>query len=272
MNKTIIVFIGFVYFNINITKIKLLIKAITKNLNDTDRHKLKVLNRIFLAFWVILGLPAMGSYTKHMFLIIYNITWSIYGFSWIIAIPLLLIHISYGIHLVERKANKYMTESFNPKEFQRNIIIVNKLKESVNNCLGFLSFLTFYELFATICLRLTHIILNGFIDDNFVDAIQGLIEFSEIILIDLLYVFSVDYFQSQRPTVNDIIDRLSQTNQLTTARDMNSQNILIQQLVHNYSNSEYKAWNVFTINKKFLFAFLASVVSFTVMLIQLLEK
>ena len=48
--------------------------------------------------------------------------------------------------------------------------------------------------------------------------------------------------------------------------------ITINDCIHSYVKSKYMAFNVFEINVKFWFVFMGSVITFTVMLIQLLNS
>ena len=85
-------------------------------------------------------------------------------------------------------------------------------------------------------------------------------------------MLAINYYQAHRPTVRELMSCVDNTlnKTLMTDRKLLSR-IILKDCIHSYANCKYKAFNVFTINMKFLFTFLGSVITFAVMLIQLLN-
>jgi len=164
------------------------------------------------------------------------------------------------------------TNHFNYEVLKQKLITIIKHRESVNEILGIFPFLWFCELFSTTCLRLTYYAINRQnIEHYYVNITQGLLEYILICLINLMYVLAINYFQTHRPTVNELricIDK--------NCNSMDTKEIQLNNMLNNYfiaySQSKYMAFNVFVINNKFLFIFLSSVITFTVMLLQLLNN
>src|ERR1700733_5533541 len=92
---------------------------------------------------------------------IINIFWSFLSFGWLIAIPLLLMYICYGIYLLDLDIINKIHDIHDSGAIRKNrILTVERLRDSVNACLGLFPFLLFCELFSTTCLRITHVIIN----------------------------------------------------------------------------------------------------------------
>ena len=145
-------------------------------------------------------------------------------------------------------------------------MVIQNLKESVNHTLGFLPFLWFFELFINACFRITYLTFDKQISFDVRLIIFYLFEFLIICFMDFAYVLCVHYFQSHRPTVNQLYFQLLniKVNFCFTNRKVNSE--IFRPLLL----TEYTALNVFTIHIRFIFGFLSSVLTFTVMFIQLL--
>ncbi|CAG2103500.1 unnamed protein product, partial [Medioppia subpectinata] len=165
-------------------------------------------------------------------------------FGWLTAVSVLLIQVSYAVHLLDRDVIKTLGNLQLPVDilYQRMHKAV-KLNESLNRVFGVFPFLMFSELFLTTCLRLTHItVYKDAIKTQLYNVVQGLSEFIQILFMDFLYVFVVDYWQSCRPTVNDMLYRLSQTGRRFSARDARTHHLLAEQLVYGYCDCKYRAF------------------------------
>ena len=81
---------------------------------------------------------------------------------------------------------------------------------------------------------------------------------------------TINYFQTHRPTINEFQKYFKVNYNLNDWREV-LMNAVIKQDFMIYSQTQYVAFNVFPININFLFVFIGSVITFTVMLIQLLN-
>ena len=206
-----------------------------------------------------------------------KLSWAIFMFGRIIAIPMLLIYVYYGVYLMEKRLILKTDNSFefNCNHLERQILMIQKFKIIINKSLNIFPFLWFCELFIITCFRLQHILLNPDYNINnmyYLHKYHGYYEYLCFIIIDFGFVLAANYFQTHRPTVNELLSSVGKHYPSMTTRELMLKNILIQNLVHNYSQTKYTAFNVFTINIKFLFVFMGSVITFTVILIQLLDK
>src|SRR6202012_3407039 len=127
-------------------------------------------------------------------------------------------------------------------------------------------------LFSTTCLRLTYLtIYKQDPELYYLHLIRGLIEYISICLINLTYVLVINYFQTRRPTINELRICIDKNCNSMDIKEIQLNNMLNNYFI-TYSQSNYMAFNVFVINNKFLFVFIGSVITFTVMLIQLLTN
>ena len=163
------------------------------------------------------------------------------------------------------------TNHINFENLKQTLIAIQNYKESINGILGIFPFLWFCELFSTTCLRLTYLTINKQDPELYYVNLIRFSEYISICLINLTYVLVINYFQTHRPTINELricIDK--------NCNSMDTKEIQLNNMLNNYfitySQSKYMAFNVFVINNKFLFVFLGSVITFTVMLIQLLTN
>ena len=143
------------------------------------------------------------------------------------------------------------------------IMKIRHLFDSVNDNLGFLPFYWFSELGVSICTRLTYIIMDEQFLSNLNIIIFYLGEFTIICLFTVIYLFAVSYFQSHKPTSNHMYERVN-ANRLLIRPKMSIHHL------DSLLNYQYRAYNMFSINIQFLFTFTASVITFTVMFIQLI--
>ena len=104
----------------------------------------------------------------------------------------------------------------------------------------------------------------------YLDRYHGYYEYLCVFIIDFGFVLVINYFQTHRPTVNELLEKYEKTNISQNFWDL-QYNVLLNQKVQYYSQTKYMAFNVFSIDLKFLFVFLSSVITFTVMLIQILN-
>ena len=164
------------------------------------------------------------------------------------------------------------TKNINFENLKQTLIAIQNYKESINEILGIFPFLWFCELFESTCLRLTQIcITKPDVYQFYSWFLSGLLEYMYICIINIFYLLAINYFQTHRPTFNEL-EIYYETNYNTmTSRDLQL-NCLMNQKFKSYGKTKYMAFNVFTINLKFLFTFIGSVITFTVMLIQLLSS
>ena len=127
--------------------------------------------------------------------------------------------------------------------------------------------LWFSEAFISSCLRLTQLTIDKDSPSNIVKILHYFLEYILIQLFSLFYLLSINYFQSQRPSSNQIMMEHLAKNRNANNIDL----ILLQNSIYKYEQFEYKALNTFTNGKGFLFTFVSTVITFTVMVIQLIQ-
>ena len=156
------------------------------------------------------------------------------------------------------------------KRFFRSFFSIQKFKQTIDDNLGLLPFLWIFELFSSTCLRLTQISGEA---NTFRVMMEYFFEYSQLSVVYFIYIFCVNYFQTRRPTNNDLLMWLSSYGVPLKCEDQSSSKcVLIQYLINCYSQSTYMAWNLIAIDMKFIFGFIRSVVTFAVMFIQLNQK
>ena len=99
----------------------------------------------------------------------------------------------------------------------------------------------------------------------------GMVEYILICLINLIYVLTINYFQTHRPTINELRICIDKNCNSMDTKEIQLNNMLNKYFI-TYTKGKYMAFNVFVINNNLLFLFLGSVITFTVMLIQLLTN
>ena len=166
------------------------------------------------------------------------------------------------------KSLKFSNENndINIDNLNTNILLINNLKTSINDILGIFPFLWFCDLFTTICIRLTQTVINK--DYEMVYVLWNIIENAMIVFINLIYLLAINYFQTHRPTVNELVSSNHHMLSAMSSRELLLK-VIMNQNFNNYCRSKYMAFNVFAIDLKFLFSFTGSVITFTVMLMQL---
>lgn len=290
--KSWIVVITYIYVNFKMNQINRILSQITSKQSVPEMNKLKTIHSIFITIWLIyISINAMvfiwlAFRDDKKFLIIAIIReflWAIYGFGWITASVLFLTYICYSLHILE---NRFLKEfQFNKlstietslrslKETKLKFLNLQQIKESINENLGILPFLWFLELFASTCFRITQIAMENNSSENIYVILEYFYEFSLLCFLYLFFIFSISYYESKRPTINELLiflNRDSIHNQMT-ASELFEKLLFVQQLNNFLTKSTYTAWNVFTIEKKFILIFLNSVAPFSVMFIQLLQQ
>lgn len=277
--KVLVVLIQVVYLTFKISSVSSLLSRLSHSLTDTEKKRVLYLNRVCVVIWfVFVIINASVQLTTDLKLIVFIIWWAIPCFGLIVGTPLLLIIVCYCVHLLEKRFQSVVNQMhdsnhINYDNLLTDILFVQSLKESINSVFGLFPFLWFCELFSSTCFRLTLWTINNSLDSSGYDfeLYQGYVEFFQIYLLDLLYLFAVNYFESHKMSINQLFVLLSQDKRCLSPSESNSKNILVNQIIYCYSSTKYKAFNVFTIDNKFLFSFLGFVVSFTVMLIQFLH-
>ena len=268
MIKQSLIDIAYLYALCRAKHVRQLVSNISDNLVTTKKWSL--LSHILLIIWcivVIINIMAVYftiTYHEHYFVDYY---WSLSCYGMLTGWALLYVYVIYGVHLIECNAIHVVMDSNEwHKSYERviqSIIKVKELKDSVNQCLGVFPLIIFTELFITTCLRLTHLTIRRYIVGKW-GNIHGMLEYTEICLLDIMFVICVEYLQSKRPTVSQMYSKLNALNVSEKVR---------QQFIYCYTKSAYKSsLNLFQINCKFLLTFIGSCTTFTVMLIQLLEN
>ena len=277
--KRLIIALSYIYFEIKQNKIKSIISEINKSLSENNRKSLIICAKILTIIWItwfIAHTIIILYYRSHFgnkaiidIYLIHDILITYYMFGWIIATNLLLIHISYAIYLLEKRLfiNNHDINAINYVLLDQNLLTIERLKKSINETLGIFPFLWFCELFSATCLRLTYVSVNTWKGNR---VILGLVEYTLIAFMDISYLLMTNYFQSMRPTVDKLRICIDSNYNSMDGKQIEIKKIIIKNF-NNYYSINYKAFNVFTINIKFLFAFMSTVINFTVMLIQLLN-
>jgi len=249
-------------------------------LTDCETKCLKKCNKILTFIWclfVTINMSSLISYviiSDHYFkplLITFILAWCIYWYGFIIAIPLLLIHTCYAVYLMEKRLLVKNANHINYEVLRQKLLTIERHKESINECLGIFPFLWFCEMFSTTCLRLTYFVINNNDKQINLHILKGFTEYICISVTNIAYVLTINYFQTHRPTANQLQICYEKYFDFKFSKNISLNSLFIQYFV-NYSQSKYMAFNVFAIDIKFLFVFIGSVITFTVMLIQLLNN
>ena len=207
--------------------------------------------------------------------------WQFFGFGWINVSVLFMLYICYSIHLMEMKVYKsninMNIQLKTVKDFEKiklNFMEIQCVKEELNNNLGLLPFLWALEMFVSTCLRITQLTLY-----KQLSVLLFFTTFSEYISLVTLYIFHIaliSYFQSKRPSLNSVLLWIANCSHLKD-RENNQELVseklsLVQHVISIWNESEYVAWSLFNIDRKYLIHFLSAVIPFSVMLIQLLHE
>ena len=292
--KSLIFLSSFVIFTFKFGSISRLLLDIERHLNNKNRKSMKRFNTILAVVWTLAILANTGIYALMCELIIKDsdsytqlqeALWTLQDIAWFFATHCLFALSFYGIHLIERNSFEWITEinsqtdacsmRFLPKykDLYERIALILNLKKSVNSNLGFLPMLYLCVSFSSTCLRLTHLAIHKESIFNIVILMHYFFEYTLIQAFNLFVIISISNYQSKRPSLDQVMAyyyRANFNNEQTSKAMM--QQMALQNILSSYCNFEYKAWNVFTINKLLLFSFISTVVTFTVMLIQLIDN
>ena len=290
--KSLIFLSSFVMFIVKFRSISRLLLDIERYLNDKNRKSMKRFNTILAIVWTLAISANTGIYAFTTEMIdkdanFYNrlktSLWSLQGVTWLLATHCLFVLSCYGIHLIETNSFACIddTESqmstsivqFLPKykDLYERITLILHLKKSVNTALGFLPMLCLCVSFSSTCLRLTNLSIHKEDILNVVILLYYFFEYSLIQVFNLFVIISVSHYQSKRLNSDQLMNYYSANLQKEQGTRAILQQNALQNLLTSYCNYEYRAWNVFTINTLLLFSFISTVVTFTVMLIQLIE-
>ena len=294
--KSLTVLISYIYFNIKIDKIRLILVQINSELTKPDYRRMSNINFVFFFIWAFLVTinTALGGWVSSTYIhrFVFEVIWSVFVFGWILVCVLFKIYLCSAIYLIEREIlrqtniigtsqeNNSEELKLNNEEVLNKFLSLEKLKQSIDDNLGLLPLLWFLESFSSTCLRLTQMASDNIAmvnDKNkIILFIDYFVEYSMLSIAYLFYIICLNYFQIRRPTKNDLIIWLK--SQSTVSRFQSVANncdikfLLSQHLVHCYANNTYKAWNLFEIDVKFIFGFFGSVITFAVMGIQIINK
>ena len=279
--KTWVVLITFVNIVFKSSQIRSILYDIDKNLDAKAKKRIKIFSLISFFVCLISSVinallfsiyPLFGGLSVEVS--IREFIWGTQGMLWIFASHCLLTVISYGIHLTERSIfgiilrDNYEVIKFQPdfEDLHAKMMEIQRVKEQINKHLGFLPLVWFGQTFMSAVLRLAHVSMSKFKDLHFIDLFY---EFILIALYNLFYLLAINHFQSQRPTANQLMTSLGPIGSET---NRNVKLMIVQNSIISYSMTEYKAWNIFTIDKTFLFTFLGTITTFSVMFVQLIER
>lgn len=290
--KSWIILITYFYFHFKFHKNRELFRQIESQLSKTDRRRMTRINCIFSTAWISTVtastcLTVWVSFADTMNLVL-RLVWGVFGFGWILVCVLFQTYLCSAIYLIEReilrqtkidnKFNDNEEAKLNFEEVLQKFLSLEKLKQLIDDNLGLLPFLWFLELFCSTCLRLTQMASDNssMITDRAKVFLDYFFEYTLLSIAYIFYIICLNYFQTRRPTKNDLIIWLK--NKSTAkgcqlmANECELKFLLSQHLVHCYAINAYKAWNLFEIDMKFIFGFLGSVITFAVMGIQLINK
>ena len=250
--------------NMKIESNKLSVKLLLLYLGAT------ILN--FTGFASLLVLRSKSSVIEFLLDLLCMVIWSIYCFGWIIAIILFYLMICNRIHILEvnlfiqmsKQQQQLFKKTIDFIDFYQNLQFLTELKYSVNNVMGFLPFLWLLHSFVACCLRLTYTALNP---DRFDPGV--LFESTLFGIYYSLFVITIDLIQSKRPDFQKLF------NPFDINFPINSNQIrvlFLQKLIENYNSICFMAFNIYKLENKLLLSFSSSVITFTVMLIQIIEQ
>ena len=269
--KSWIVFISYIKVSKEFNKINEILQRIVQNLSSGEVRRLSLINIFVTILWFVLIISDIIMYSwlrwNDAFEVVMDSIWAVFGFGWISLTVFHLTHICFAIFLIElkllRQANIWIKSGDNHikdtildiNELNDKFFSLQKLKQSIDDNLGLLPFLWFLELFASMCLRLTQIAWQDSSDpNNIYIIIEYLFEFILLSIVYFTYLIGLNYFQTHRPTKNELIiwlnnyDKLrmrSKAVQIIEANENDYQlarNLLAQHLIHCYSSYAYRAW------------------------------
>ena len=192
--------------------------------------------------------------------IVRELFWAVFGFGWITASVLLMTNMCFAIDLFKRNVLRELqvldttsdttidVQNLSNEEILQKFVSIQKFKQTIDDNLGLLPFLWFFELFSSKCFRLTQISSEA---NTFRVIMEYFFEYTQLSVVYFIYIFCVNYFQTRRPTNNDLRMWLSSYGvPLNCENSGSSKCVLTQYLINCYSQSIYMAGNLFAIDIK----------------------
>ena len=281
---TLVLYIEFV---IKFKTLLKLFRQIDQKIREQQKERVKRLSLTLSMTWIVavtinFAVLTLKQDQIHRFVpivITENLLKSIFGFGWIAATVLVYICVCHRIHLLEESLisdqrydhniNHLFVGRYHLLDFQQRIKFLITLKEVVNNEMGILPFLWFCQSFQKTCLELTFIavfeksnLFNSFVKSNL-----------EFLIFYSMFIFSIDYIHSQRPGVKQLLNMLNNCTYSVSTLTTNPTIFLsINILITDYNKTCYQIWNIYSIDKSFLSDYLNSVITFTVILTQIINQ
>ena len=270
--KVLTVLLSLICIELKFFKIKKLITIISAVLNENDKRSMILAAKLITIVWfIIVTIYVVIVYTCFNYTqpvkIIMIFMWICVIFGWNIAIIIFLIHICYAVYLIEKRLLiKPINNITGLDKLEQDILLTINIKNKINDVLGIFPFIWFCELFTTTCFMLTQTCISNYKHYLY----RGLLDYSLIALLKIIYVLILNYFQTLRPTTDEFIACYGKPYSQITSIELIKRNSIFD-IFETYTKCHYMAYNAFAIDIKFLFAFIGSGITFTVMLIQLLN-
>ena len=177
--KCLYILISFIVFNVRLKKIIQILTEIESRLNTRDKKTMKCISKVFLIFWLILiiindsifvYLRTISQYSWDS--IVAEFLWGPIALGYLFSTYLLLIMISFGIHCIETNTFKNFLDLNHEthgkmndsgqriSDLQKNILVIQRLKQTVNSLFGYLPLFWFSQSFLSTCCRLTQFAIN----------------------------------------------------------------------------------------------------------------
>ena len=213
------------------------------------------------------------------FLIVKEMTkwtiWSTFNLGWLIASVSFYSFIIFAYFRLENQLmNKIETSKVLNIEdivfYREKYIYLQILRQEFNKSFGSVPFLWYGELFTATCFRITQFALVETADRNY--FITYLFEYLLWALIQICQALFLGHLSARRRTQLEIIHLITSKNR-RSFEETNQLIIFNQILMSCDTRSDwFEAWNVFVLDRKLIFKFLAAVIPFSVMLIQLSKE
>ena len=201
--------------------------------------------------------------------------WSTYNLGWLIASASFYSYIVFGYYRLENqllnKLDKIRFWSIDDILYYRErYSYLQLLRQEFNKIFGFVPFLWFGELFTATCFRITQFALVETADSRY--FITYLYEYLLWAIIQIVLALFLGHLNSNRHTKLEILNCISSKNKHTLC-ETNEIIIFNQAIMASDDRTDwFEAWNVFVLDRKLIFQFLAAVIPFSVMLIQLSKE
>jgi hypothetical protein len=200
--------------------------------------------------------------------------WSTLNLGWLIASVSFYSFFIFSYYRLERQLLKKLEKtSFTTEEdiiyFRERYSEIQHLREDFNDRFGLIPFFWFGELFIATCFRITQFALIETADSRY--FITYLYEYLLWALIQIILALFLGYLNSNRYSQLDIIHIINSKN--NKSNDKINEIIIFNQIVMTCNNRNwFEAWDIFVLDRKLIFQFLAAVIPFSVMLIQLSKE